>query len=406
MRILLFHQYFLGKSDPGGSRWNQLTHYFSGDHTITVLAGNVHYATGKKVLPRTFINREQVTTQITLYRSWTYSGYNANFIGRLLGYVSYTASSFFTGLFLKKHDIIIVTSPPLFIGLSALLLSGLRRVPFLFEVRDLWPESAVSTGVTSNRLLISVMYRMEHLLYKKARKIVVLTPAFKQNIEDRYPQYSDKLDVITNGADLELMQPGSRDNWVREKHAWGEKNVFSYFGAHGLANDLEQVVDVARELRDNTDILFVLIGDGMQKNALIALSEKLELSNVQFIDSVAKNEVMHYINASDVCMAILKKSDTFKTVYPNKVFDYMACRKPVLVTIDGITRDLIEQARCGYFSEPGNITEFKQTVLKMASLSASEKAQLGERGYVYVRKHFDRSHLAGKYLSLISNIEN
>ena len=163
MRIILFHQYFLGKNDPGGSRWNQLTKYFTEDKTLTidVMAGNIHYATGKQVGEKVWYNKEVLDSNITVHRTWTYAGYNVNFIGRLIGYFSYTLSSLWKSLFLKKPDIIIVTSPSIFVGISALILSKVKRVPFIFEVRDLWPESAIATGVLTNKYLINILYYLE-----------------------------------------------------------------------------------------------------------------------------------------------------------------------------------------------------------------------------------------------------
>ncbi|WP_456407936.1 glycosyltransferase family 4 protein [Caldithrix abyssi] len=404
MKIVLFHQYFLGKNDPGGSRWNQMSSLISQFYEFIVLAGNIHYTTGKRIGKNIFFNKEVITETLTVYRSWTYSGYNSNFFGRLIGYLSYSFSSLLTALFIKKVDLIIVTSPPLFVGISALIASRLKRIPLIFEVRDLWPESAIATNVISNKQLIAIMYWVEKVLYKNASKIVVLTPAFAENIAMRFPQFAGKIELVTNGADFDLMQPSPKYNWVREKYGWGNKKVFAYFGAHGVANDLIQVVETARLLKDREDILFVLIGDGMQKELLKEKARDYHLKNVQFIDSVPKEQVADFINASDVCMAILKKTDTFKTVYPNKVFDYMACKKPVLVTIDGITRKLIENASAGLYSPPGDYQAFKQTVEKMANLPDLELNKMGENGYAFIKEHFDRKKLAQRYLSIINNL--
>jgi len=401
MKILIFHQYFLGKNDPGGSRWNQFSKMFTQKHHIVVIAGNIHYATGKRIGTKRFLNKEKLGPNLTVFRSWTYAGYNKNFLGRLIGYLSYTMSSFITGFFQKNVDLIIVTSPPLFVGVSVWLLAKIKRIPFIFEVRDLWPESAVATGVLTNNILIKIMYWIEKSLYKNARKIVALTPAFKEDISKRFPEYASKIEIITNGADLDLMSPGKKNNWVRDKYGWQEKKVFSYFGAHGVANNLIQVINVAEKFRDRKDILFVLIGDGMQKKELKETARKLNLDNIQFIDSVPKQKVQDFINASDVCMAILKKTDTFKTVYPNKVFDYMACKKPIIVTIDGITRQLIEDAQAGYYAEPENTEAFKEVIEKMINLDDSELEKLGENGFDFVKKHFDRFALAKKYLTIL-----
>ncbi len=408
MRITLFHQYFLGKNDPGGSRWNEFTSFFSkkAGFKTEVIAGNIHYATGKKILPNTWSNTEKVDEDITLYRTWTYSGYNSNFVGRVIGYLSYTFSSLVKALFLKKPDVYIVTSPSIFVGISAIIVSKLKRVPFIFEVRDLWPESAVATGVLNNKFLLNILYWLEYRLYKYSEKIVVLTPAFKENIEKRFPEFIGKIEIITNGADFSIMGKEHQGEQLREKLGWSDKKVFTYLGAHGVANDLMQVVEAAKAFKDEKKVHFVLIGDGMQKKFLKEKAKEYELTNIEFIDSVPKYEVVDYVNASDVCMAILKKTDTFKTVYPNKVFDYMSCKKPVFVTIDGITRDLIETSNCGLYAEPENLDEFKNIVDKFLSMSYDELQTFGENGYKYVKDKFDREKLAERYIELVKEVSN
>jgi len=408
MRITLFHQYFLGKNDPGGSRWNEFTSFFSkkAGFKTDVIAGNIHYATGKKILPNTWSNTEKVTDDITLYRTWTYSGYNSNFVGRVIGYLSYTFSSLIKALFLKKPDVYIVTSPSIFVGISAIIISKLKGAPFIFEVRDLWPESAVATGVLNNKFLLNILYWLEYKLYKYSKIIVVLTPAFKENIEKRYPEFIGKIEIITNGADFSIMGKEHKGSGLREKLGWNDKKVFTYLGAHGVANDLMQVVEAAKLFKNNKNIHFLLIGDGMQKKLLKEKAKDYELTNIEFIDSVPKHEVIDYVNASDICMAILKKTDTFKTVYPNKVFDYMSCKKPVFVTIDGITRDLLEVSNCGLYAEPENLKQFEEVVEKFINMNDDEMKQLGENGYRYVKEHFDREKLALKYIEIIKEVSN
>jgi len=408
MRMTLFHQYYLGKNDSGGSRWNEFTSFFSKKvgFKTEVVAGNIHYTTGKKILPNTWSNIEVVDENITLYRTWTYSGYNSNFIGRVIGYLSYTFSSLIKAFILKEPDVYIVTSPSIFVGISAIIVSKLKRVPFIFEVRDLWPESAVATGVLNNKFLLNILYWLEYRLYKNSKKIVVLTPAFKENIEKRFPEFIGKIEIITNGADFSIMSNVHKGNELREKLGWSNKKVFTYLGAHGIANDLKQVVEAANAFQDNEQIHFVLIGDGMQKKLLKQKAKEYKLTNIEFIDSVPKHEVIDYIQASDVCMAILKKTDTFKTVYPNKVFDYMSCKKPLFVTIDGITRALVESADCGLYAEPENLEEFKKVVEKFVKMSDNELKIFAENGYAYVKKYFDREELAIKYIDVIKDVMN
>jgi len=408
MRILLFHQYFLGKNDPGGSRWNEFTNYFTRDSKITVdvIAGNIHYATGKRVGDKVWYNQEIIKNNLIVHRTWTYSGYNSNFLGRVIGYLSYMFSAFWRGMRLEKPDVIIISSPSIFVGVSAILLSKIKRVPFIFEVRDLWPESAVATGVLNNKFLLNILYWLEYRLYKNSNKIVVLTPAFKDNIESRFHEFVGKIDIITNGADFSLMNNESKREEIRNRYGWGDKKVFGYFGAHGVANDLIQVIEVAKVFKDDNRIHFVLIGDGMQKDMLKSKAKEYGLKNITFIDSISKTEVSNYIDAIDVGMAILKKTDTFKTVYPNKVFDYMSCKKPILATIDGITKELIQKADCGFYSEPENLNSFIKTIEKFISIDKKELDKLGENGYNYVKENFNREILSKDYLKIIKQVTN
>lgn len=406
MKILLFHQYFLTANEPGGSRWGQLTQFWTEDKNIQVqvVSGTIHYATGKSITGGKAFAREKISNRLSVFRTWTYSGYNANFLGRLIGYLSFMTSSVLRALFLPRPDVVVCTSPPLFIGVSCLVYCFLRRVPFVFEVRDLWPDSAIAAGVVSNRHLLAILYWLEKVLYHKAAHIVVLTPAFRDDIIRRFPQTKTKISVITNSPDFDLIPARLDGPAIRGKHGWDGKKVYGYFGAHGVANDLDQIVDIALKLKDRRDLHFVLVGDGMKKDTLKKRVASLSLTNVEFIDSVAKDDVFHYIDACDVCMATLKKSDVFKTVYPNKVFDYMACKKPSLVTIDGITRELVEGPGAGFYSEPENERSLQTVVEKMAGMSPQELKQMGDRGFEFATANFNRKTLAEKYLQILDTI--
>ncbi|WP_046174530.1 glycosyltransferase family 4 protein [Domibacillus indicus] len=408
MKILVLHQYFLGKDDPGGSRFNQFVKYWEEQgHQITVVAGNVHYITGKKdeKYKGKWVSEEQYSEKTTLYRTYVSEAYNKSFIGRLWGYFSFTLSSLSAILFhVKKHDVMIVTSPPLFVGITGILAKWFKRMPMVFEVRDLWPESAIDTGVLTNSFLIKTAYLVEKLSYKFANRINVLTPAFKQTLIDKKGVDPDKIIFIPNGADLDIFQPGPKENWVRDEYNLHGKFVITYMGAHGVANHLDSLIDTAKECQEHKDIVFMLIGDGMQKKHLMEQVKNEGLNNVLFVDSQPKKKVPDFCNASDVCTAVLKKVDTFKTVYPNKVFDYMSCARPILLGIDGVARELVEESGSGYYVDPENPLDFKEKIL---SLYHNEQLQkhLGESGLSYVREHFSRESLALKYIQKIEELK-
>lgn len=406
MHILIVHQYFLTRKDGGGSRWNQFAKYWSqAGHKITVLAGTVHYATGKKQpeYKGKFVVREREGQGVEVLRCYVSEGYNKSFIGRFWAYISFVFSTILAGLFyVGRCDVLICTSPPLTVGLTGWVLSRLKRIPLVFEVRDLWPETAIDTGVLTNKWLIKMGYWLEKLSYKSSNWVNVLTPAFEKALVEKKKVRPDRISMIPNGADLDIVKPGDRNNWVRQKHQLDDKLVITYVGAHGVCNHLIQILEAAKLLRNQPDILFMLVGDGMQKPMLKQKAAEWGLDNVLFVDSVPKNVIVDYIVASDVCTAVLKKTNTFKTVYPNKLFDYMSAAKPVIVAIDGVARKLVEDAKAGIYVEPENAEEFANAVLRFKEDSDSWK-QCGQSGLKFVSERFARNVLAEKYLDTLLN---
>jgi len=403
VKILIIHQYFLGRDDPGGSRWNQFAKYWAAaGHEVTVLAGMVHYAKGTKALPYRgkFLVREQVSPGVTLLRCHVSGLYNKSFLGRFWAYLSFAFSSTLAGILrAPAPDIIVGTSPPLTVALTMWALAVFYGVPAVFEVRDLWPESAVDTGVLRWRPLIWLGYRLEELAYRRATWINVLTPAFEEALATRKGVSRRRISMIPNGADLDLMAPGPKDNDVRRKLHLEGKFVVSYFGAHGRANRVGQLLDVAELLKhSHPDVRIVLVGDGMEKPMLVEQANTRGLDNVVFVDAVPKREVADYINASDVCTAVLMRNDTFKTVYPNKVFDYMSCARPIILAIDGTARRMLESAGAGIYVEPENADAFAEAVLQLKD-DPQRCHQMSKCGLEFVRANYDRRRLAGRFLA-------
>lgn len=406
MHILVVHQFYLGQEDGGGSRWNQFAKYWSqGGHRVSVIAGTVNYLTGKQ---QDKYRGRLVTTETeeggaTVFRCHVSESYNKSFIGRFWAYLSFVFSTVWAGLFkLRNCDVIVCTSPPLTVGLTGWILSRLKRVPMVFEVRDLWPESAIDTGVLTNKWLIKLSYWLEKKSYKSANWINVLTPAFEEFLIENKSIRPDRISIVPNGADLDIFKKDKPDIDVRQNYGLGDKFVVTYVGAHGLANHLVQLLESARLLREHKDIIFMLVGDGMQKPMLKQKASEWRLDNVIFVDSVSKRRIVDYIAASDICTAVLKKVDTFKTVYPNKVFDYMAAARPVIVGIDGVARKLVEDAGAGIYVQPEDPAAFAEALLKLKA-DPSLCSRFGENGLHYVSENFARNVLAAKYLKILEN---
>lgn len=382
-------------------------YWASQGHDVNVLAGMVDYNTGKK--PACYrwqlFKREDPELGVRVYRCHVSEAYNSNFLGRAWAYFSFAVSSTLAGLLLApRPDVIIATSPPLTVTMTMLWLKRILRKPTIFEVRDLWPESAIDTGVLKPGRLANMLYRMESRAYRYADWINVLTPAFRQVLIEYKGVPPEKISMITNGADPVLFQPGSRDNAVRDELKLAGKFAIGYFGAHGKANRLGQLLDAAERLKvELPDVQFVLVGDGMEKASLIADAKRRELTNVTFIDSIPKEYVVEYINAMDVCTAVLMKNDTFKTVYPNKVFDYMCCQRPILVGIDGVARTLVEDAGAGLYMEPENTADIVAKIRQLRDCP-SQRKEMGESGLAFVLKNYSRDSLASKYLKIVEQV--
>lgn len=409
MRILLIHQYFLEDDDPGGSRFNEMIKIWTDHgHNVTVLAGSIHYNFNSKreeYKNKIFVKKKQ--GKVDVFRCFVSENYNKNFFGRLWGYLSFVFSSTYVGLFKMKgkYDVILVTSPPLFVGITAIILSFFKRIPYVFEVRDLWPESAIDTGILTNKYLIKLSYWLETTIYKNARLINVLTPAFRTNMITKKGVPEKKIIFIPNAADFTLsndLLSNFKIDEFRKANNTEDKFVITYVGAHGIANHLIQLIDVAEKFKD-TPVVFQLIGEGMEKNMLKHETLKRKLLNVIFIDAVPKNEVFKYIVASDLGVSVLKKVETFKTVFSNKTFDYMACKKPILMLIDGVSRELIETARCGLYAEPENIEEIVNRINYYLNNKADLKIH-GNNGYLYAQENFDRTKLSLRYLEHLLKI--
>ncbi len=408
MRILVIHQYFLGKGDAGGSRWNQFAKYWAdAGHEVTILAGMVHYAKGTKApeYKGKFVVRERPGPGVTVYRCHVSEAYNRSFFGRFWAYLCFAFSATWAGIaHAPRPDVIIATSPPLTVAITMWLLSVFYGVRAVFEVRDLWPESAIDTGVLTSKPIIWMSYRLEELAYRRASWINVLTPAFEQALIKKKRIPPKRISMIPNGADLDIMKPGPKDNEVRRRLRLEGKFVVSYFGAHGRANRVGQLLDVAERIKDShPDIRIMLVGDGMEKPMLIKDAERRGLDNVIFVDAVPKEQVADYINASDVCTAVLMKNDTFKTVYPNKVFDYMACKRPIIIAIDGVARSLVEDAGAGLYAEPENTESIASAILKIKDAPEWTEKMAGA-GFRYVGSRYNRRNLSDRYLVVLETL--
>ncbi len=405
MHILLIHQAFAALDEAGGTRHYEIARSLAGKgHRVTIITSPVSYLTGKTDGRRMrWVEKENPEKGITILRGFTYSALHRSFLHRLLSFITFMVSSFFIGLGVKKVDVLWGTSPSIFQGVTAWLLARLKRVPFLFEVRDLWPEFAIAIGVLKNKTIIRMSYWLESFLYKHADQMVINSPGFIPLVEARGGR---NILLIPNGADPEMFDPASRGEGFRKENHLGSAFTVLYAGAHGISNDLDVVLDAAVLTITNKEVKYVLVGDGKEKPNLMQKAELLKLTNVLFLPPVPKNRMAEVIAAADACIAILKPLELYKTTYPNKVFDYMAAGRPILLVIDGVIRNVVEKADAGKFTPPGDGAALAQAINEFAAHRVDTR-KMGMNGRDYVCRHFDRRSMAGQFETVFSQlIEN
>jgi colanic acid biosynthesis glycosyl transferase WcaI len=407
MKILYVSQYFPPEMGAPAARAVELTrHWAAAGHEVTVLTGFPNHPTG--IVPpeyREKIRRLMVREKkdgVNIVRTWLLPLPNRKAHERMLNYSSFCVSAATTGLFLPRTDVIIATSPQLLVGLSGWWLARRKRLPFVFEVRDLWPESLSAVGMgNSNSPLHRTLARIAGFLYSRADQIVVVTSAFEDHLVEHWRVPREKISVIENGVETRLFAPEPFSpeavNLRRELGAEG-KFVVSYIGTMGMAHGLETVIDAATRLQDsNPQIVFLMVGEGAEKARIIALAQARGLSNLRFVDQQPREKIPAYICASDVCLVPLRKTELFKTVLPTKMLEFMSCGRPVILGVDGQARAILEEAKGGLAIEPEDVDALLNAILYLAGNSGIAQ-ELGRNGRDFIVRRFSRHQTAEKYI--------
>jgi len=398
MHILLIHQAFAALDEAGGTRHYEMARFLvSRGHRVTIIASPVSYLTGTLAAQKNkWVDREEPEPGIIILRTYTIPALHRSFIHRVFSFISFMVSSFFAGLSIRQVDLLWGTSPPIFQGITAWLLARLKGVPFLFEVRDLWPEFAVAVGVLKNRFLIRLSEFLERFLYRHADRVLVNSPGYIESVLALGARF---VELVPNGTDPDMFTPQSTGDGFRHEFRLDDRFIAMYAGAHGLSNDLGIVVQAAAHLRNREDIKIVFVGDGKEKPALMQQVQTLGLDNVTFVPSQSKNRMAEVLAAADVCIAILKPIDLYRTTFPNKVFDYMAAGRAVVLAIGGVIQDVIEQEGAGLAVAPGDPVELAAAITRLADNPDLTKT-MGKSGRVAVEARYNRIKFAAQ-LSLL-----
>ena len=336
---------------------------------------------------------------IEVIRVWSYITSNSGFLKRVLDYISFGIMAFLVGLF-KKHDLIIATSPQFFTTWAAWGLSKIKRKPWIFELRDLWPESIKTVGAMKQGKAIDTLEKIELGLYKSCNKVVAVTDAFKTNLINRGID-TNKIEVVTNGSNMELFSPREKNQELLKSINLENKFVIGYIGTHGMAHSLDFIVNSISKIKDE-DIHFLFIGDGAMKQKVLEIAKYLNIKNATFLNPIKKDDVPDYLNICDVSLAPLKKEDNFKTVIPSKIFEASAMLKPTLLGVEGQAQEIIETHNAGLCFEPENEKDFieKVQILK----NNKEKYIELQKGCEELAMAYDRKRLAQKMLEIIKNM--
>ena len=390
MKVAVVYQYYQGRGAPGHSLVYELTQFLADQgHDVTVVSGETGYMRrDMPTLPwyRRIIRRER-DGRVKVVRTYTYSELHRSYMGRLLSFVSFSLSCPMGLAAIDKPDVVLASSPPIFPMFPAWLVCKLRGIPFVLEVRDLWPASAVQMGILKNRQLIAIMAWMEKLLYNQSSRIVALTQGISDDISSRgWPK--TKIELVTCGVDFNRLYvdiPGAE--FTRARYGWQGKQVVMYFGAIGEANNIPVILRAARRLRARGDILFVLVGDGMKRQATEQEVVTEGLENVLVLPPVPKDDARLFINAANLCLVTLRDIPLFDGAIPTKLIDYMACGKPVLCGIRGEAQSIVDQADAGAIFEPDDDAQLARLVEELLG-DSGRTSRMGANGFAYVQSRF------------------
>jgi glycosyltransferase involved in cell wall biosynthesis len=340
--------------------------------------------------------QKEMIDGIKVVRVWSYITANEGTIKRIVDYISYAVVAFFAALF-HRTDIIIATSPQFFTAISGAILSFFKRKPWIMEVRDIWPESIVAVTAMTNKSVISFLENIEKQLYRSASSIIAVTDSFKINLISKGVN-SDKIFIVKNGVSLDNFFPREKDTFLIERLKLENKTIVGYFGTHGMAHKLDFILECAKEIDDDS-IHFLFIGDGAERERLLKLKDQMNLNNVTMLSSVAKNEIPGYISIIDIALVNLKKSDTFLSVIPSKIFENAAMEKPILLGVSGETKGIIEYYKAGLCFEPENKVDFIDKLNRIR-----KNTNLYVTGCKKLAFDYNRRSLARIYFSILHDV--
>jgi colanic acid biosynthesis glycosyl transferase WcaI len=410
VKILYVSQYFPPEMGAPAARAAELSrHWARMGHEVTVLTGFPNHPTG--IVPENWRSRlrqlrcSETVDGVRVVRTWLWPLPNRKAHERIRNYASFCVSAAISGLSLSKPHVVIATSPQLLCALSGWWLAWWKRVPFVFEVRDLWPESLAAVGAGSaGSFLHRTLGAIAGFLYRRADRIVVVSPAFKDHLMRYWNVPPEKIATVENGveADIFRLHPAALE--VRKDLKLEDRFLICYIGTMGNAHGLGTLIEAAEQLRNTLpNALFLLIGEGAEKDELVKLAAARGLHNILFLGQQPRERIPAFVSAADLCLVMLKKTELFKTVIPTKLLEYMACERPVILAVDGQARSIVEAAGAGVFVEPEDSRALVKAIADLSS-APERRLQMGASGRQYILSNFSREQKAREYITVLEAI--
>jgi glycosyltransferase involved in cell wall biosynthesis len=401
LKILFLTDNFPPETNAPATRtYEHARAWVAAGHEVTVLANAPNFPIGK-VFPgyKNKLWQRETIDGIAVVRVWTYVTANRGFLRRSLDYFSFAVSGVLGGLLLPGPDVIVATSPQIFTALAGCIVAWIKRRPFVFELRDLWPDSIVAVGAMREGPLLHVLRRLEYWLYRRSTRIVSVTNSFKQIlVANGIPE--GRIAVIRNAVDLAAFAPGPKPVELSKRLGLEGKFVAAYVGTIGMAHGLGVLLSAAVALRDREDLAFVIVGTGAEHAKLEDDAKRRGLRNVIFVGPVDKEDVRAYWRLCDVALVLLRDTPVFETVIPSKMFEAMGTGRPMILGVRGESEALLREAGAGIPIPPEDPVALVQAIERMIS-NPGERGEMGAAARAFVERKFDRSKLALEMLNVL-----
>lgn len=390
---------------PASRTFEHAREWVKAGHAVTVVTCAPNFPKGRVFEGyRNRLWQSEEVSGIRVVRVWSYISANEGFARRILDYVSYMATATIASLFVRRVDLVVATSPQFFTAVAGWMVGTVKRRPWVFELRDIWPESIRAVGAMANSKILDALERLELFLYRRAAAVVSVTEAFRRNLIERGID-ADEIHVVTNGVDLSHFAPCPRDPDLAASLGLTGKFVAGYVGTMGMAHGLSTLVDAAAAFRDRGDDAFRLlfIGEGAEKATMKAKVADLGLSNVVFVDSVPKSEISRYWSLLDVSIVHLRATELFQTVIPSKMFECMAMGIPMLFGVRGEAAEIVESTGTGLLFRPEDAGDLVAAIdrLRTAPSLLEALAMNGPKA----APTFDRAVLARRMMAVLEDVE-